>query len=131
MTEEEVPNTTFLKWVVIILGILIIGVASLIGVTIYKRATSAVETAEQAEKAVSVVPVPATPAVAPPAETPVAAFGNIPVSAPAGLTLVSVEASGNRLLLQFADAEGIVRQIAVVDYAEGKVLGTISIDMPQ
>ncbi len=117
MTEEEVPNTTFLKSVVIILGILIIGVASLIGVTIYKRATKTAE-AEQTQE----IPMPTRMAT-----VAVSSFDQVEIKVPAGFEVVSVEADQGLLLVTYSRAEK-PELIVVFQPATGKELGRITLN---
>ncbi len=114
MTEEDVPNTTFLKSVVIILGILIIGVASLIGVTIYKRATKSAETAE-----VSEIPAPAT-------LTRAAKFDQLNVSVPEDVDVMSVDFDSGLMMVTYGE-EGEASLVAVISLATGKQLGLINL----
>ena len=100
MTEEDVPNTTFLKSVVIILGILIIGVASLIGVTIYKRAIKSAETAEGSE-----IPAPAT-------LTRAVQFDQLNVSVPEDVDVMSVDFDSGLMMVTYGE-EGEASLVAV------------------
>ncbi|MBE7637946.1 hypothetical protein GUA87_13900 [Sneathiella sp. P13V-1] len=114
MTEEEVPNTTFLKSVVIILGILIIGVASLIGVTIYKRATKTTET-----ETVQEIPLP-TGIVT----SSISSFGEVNINVPAGLSVGSVKADQGLLLITYERFEK-PELILVFSPATGKEIGRL------
>ncbi|MCG8493908.1 MAG: hypothetical protein MI743_20005, partial [Sneathiellales bacterium] len=106
MTEEEVPDTTFLKWVVIILGVLIIAVAIAIGVILYKRATKLAEKVSE-----PTIPQPAGEA----STLPNQVFGEITIEAPQGLAAQSIMTSGNRLLVTYGDDQGRPLLIVVIE----------------
>jgi len=114
MTEEDVPNTTFLKSVVIILGILIIGVASLIGVTIYKRVTKSAEVAD-----VNEIPVPSI-------ATQVTKYGALDVSVPEGVDVISINYEGGLMMVTYGE-EGEPTLVAVISPATGQQLGLINL----
>ncbi len=118
MTEEDVPNTTFLKWVVIILGILIIGVASAIGIILYKRATADVA---EPEKAVVQEISPTVSSV------PSVKFGDVQLEAPAGMSAIGVTSSGGRLLVTYGPDPVSPRLVIVVRQQTGEVLGRITL----
>jgi len=118
MTEEEVPDTTFLKWVVIILGVLIIAVAIAIGVILYKRATKLAEKVSEPE-----IPQPSETV----SNLPNQVFGDVEVTVPAGLVAQSVTASGNRLLITYGESDGLPKMIVVIEQNSGKTLGRISL----
>ena len=116
MTEEDVPNTTFLKWVVIILGILIIGVASAIGIILYKRATKDVA---EPEKATLQIPSPVVSSV------PAVKFGDIQLAPPADMSAIGVTSSGDRLLVTYGPDAASPRLVIVIRQQTGEVLGRI------
>lgn len=118
MTEEQAPNTTFLKWVVIILGILILGVAGLIIVTIYKRALT-----PSVEATVEEIPVPAVHKKT----SSLAKFGKVLLEAPAGMEIVNVSNWGERILVTYGLGPTQPRGIFVVHAGTGDVLGQISL----
>lgn len=118
MTEEEVPDTTFLKWVVIILGVLIIAVAIAIGVILYKRATKLAEKVSEPE-----IPRPSGTVNSLPNQV----FGDVTVTVPDGFVALSVTASDNRLLITYGDNEGLPKMIVVIEQNTGKTLGRISL----
>jgi len=118
MTEEEVPDTTFWKWVVIILGVLIIAVAIAIGVILYKRATKLAEKVSEPE-----IPQPSETV----SNLPNQVFGDVEVTVPAGLVAQSVTASGNRLLITYGESDGLPKMIVVIEQNSGKTLGRISL----
>ncbi len=118
MTEEEVPNTTFLKWVVIILGILIVGVACAIGVILYKRAISdepaAISQGESQEISSS-------------RQVPAKEYGVIDINAPEGMSAIGVSNSENRLLIVYGPDTSSPRVVIVVQQQTGKILGRINL----
>jgi len=116
MTEEQAPNTTFLKWVVIILGILILGVAGLIIVTIYKRALT-----PSIEDTVNEIPVPETLEKA----LSAAKFGDVLLDVPEGMKIVNVSGAGNRILVTYGISESQLHGVLVVHAISGEVLGQI------
>ncbi|WP_025899258.1 hypothetical protein [Sneathiella glossodoripedis] len=117
MTEEDVPNTTFLKWVVAILGILIIGVASAIGVILYKRATAASDkSADQAE----------IPAVISPA--PASEFGTVDVKIPGDMPVLDIAEAGRFLYVTYGTEDEEPRGVIVLDAGAGKVMGQFVFD---
>ncbi|MEH6401748.1 MAG: hypothetical protein V7750_00145 [Sneathiella sp.] len=116
MTEEEAPNTTFLKWVVIILGILILGVAGLIIVTIYKRALT-----PSVDDTVNEIPIPE--ALDKP--LPSTKFGDVLLDAPKGMKIVNVSGAGNRILVTYGIDANQLRGVFVVHAVSGEILGQI------
>ncbi|MBL4739726.1 MAG: hypothetical protein JKY12_01960 [Sneathiella sp.] len=116
MTEEQAPNTTFLKWVVIILGILILGVAGLIIVTIYKRALT-----PSVEDTVNEIPVPEV------LEKPVldTKFGDVLLDVPDGMKIVNVSGAGNRILVTYGISASELHGVLVVHAISGEILGQI------
>ncbi len=118
MTEEDAPNTTFLKAVVIILGFLIIGVACLIIFTIYKRAMTPSIDAE-----ISATPVPDQAA----SNARSKYFGDVEINVPAGLSPIDVSSSGNKAVVTYGTAENKPVMIVVIDLNSGEVLGRITV----
>ena len=114
MTEEDVPNTSFLKSVVIILGILIIGVATMIGVTIYKRATGSEEVAEKSNISVPLI------------GNSLSVFGTANVKVPSGLDILSVDYDSGLMMVTYGEEEE-PSVIAVVSLATGQQLGLINL----
>ncbi len=118
MTEEDVPNTTFLKSVVIILGILIIGVASAIGIILYKRATKDVAVSEKAAVQTTSPAVTSVPAVK---------FGDVQLEAPIGMSAIGVTSSGDRLLVTYGPDAASPRLVIVIRQQTGELLGRITL----
>ncbi|MEP3247205.1 MAG: hypothetical protein ABJN40_10270 [Sneathiella sp.] len=118
MTEEEVPNTTFLKWVVIILGILIVGVASAIGVILYKRAVADEPAAISQAK---------TQEIPSSQQMPAKEYGVIDIDAPEGMSAIGVSNSEDRLLVVYGPDASSPRVVIVVQQQTGKILGRINV----
>jgi len=116
MTEEDVPNTTFLKWVVVILGILIVGVAIAIGVVVYKRATSSEKNSNPANLSAPVL----SPSVLSAATT---AFGTIKIPAPDGMAVLEVMQQEGKLLIVYGRNQERPDSIVILDVNTGKILG--------
>lgn len=116
MTEEEAPNTTFLKTVVIILGFLIIGVATLIIFTIYKRAMT-----PSPDTAVTEIPVPDNAKI--PSLT--TTFGDVVLNAPEGLMPINVASSDGRLIVTYGLDTSHPQIVVIVNQTNGEVLGRI------
>lgn len=111
MTEEDVPNTTFLKWVVAILGILIIAVASAIGVILYKRATKTMTADEVPQVEQKVTSVSAGD------------FGEVNVSVPDGYELANSMIDNGKLVLVYVNAEEEKETVYVLNLRDGSVTG--------
>ncbi|MFT6556882.1 MAG: hypothetical protein ACJAYR_000729 [Sneathiella sp.] len=118
MTEEEVPNTTFLKSVVIILGILIIGVAAAIGVILYKRATATPQ-AEAAQAAEAPLAVSQTLSVVQ------RKFGDIDIKAPEGMSAIGVTISDDRLLVIYGTDQATPKVVVILSQKSGEEIGRI------
>lgn len=112
MTEEDVPNTTFLKWVVVILGIMIVGVAASIGIIVYKKAVGA------DEETIPVVQSPERPMV-----SPASAYGEIVVPLPEGMSVISTTEQGNQIYLTYGTDEADLQGIIVLNAVRGVVVG--------
>ena len=112
MTEEDVPNTTFLKWVVGILGIMIVGVAVAIGLILYNRAT-----------APDVEPVSETSAPAEKLFSKTSEFGDVIVPLPEGMSVVSTNEQGNLIYLTYGTDEADLRGIIVLNASDGALVG--------
>ncbi|WP_169569923.1 hypothetical protein [Sneathiella limimaris] len=112
MTEEDIPNTTFLKWVVAILGILIIAVASAIGVILYKRATKA--TSEMMSE---------TPAPQAPISQAGEPFGVMALTLPEGAKVIRTEVASGRIVVSYGTGPLDISGIYILDVASGAVLG--------
>lgn len=109
------PNITLLKWIVGILGILIIILAVVIAVTIYKRltATDDTETVVETEALVS-------------GGRKMAHFGDIRVPIPEDMDVISLTAGDDRLFMVFG-TEGVARIVLVISLMDGEVLGTLTL----
>ena len=114
MTEEDVPNTTFLKWVVTILGIMIVAVAVAIGVILYQRAMATTEPADVSGAAE--VPVLTTGAKA-------AAFGSVHVTLPDNMVVTQTAYDTGRIVLTYGSDEADIQGMIVLDATTGVVLG--------
>ncbi len=117
MTEEEAPNTTFLKAVVIILGILIIGVATLIIFKIYQKAM----TTSPAEE-ISSTPVPEAVSKG---NRLGQKFDDIVLESPEGLIPISVSSAEGKMLVTYGKNTSTPEIVVVVQPSTGEVLGRI------
>ena len=113
MTEEDVPNTTFLKWVVAILGILIVGVAVVLIVTMYKRMANTSENAN--------VPTPAVVSEA----VSTTNFETLVLSEQKELQVLDIKQSNDNLLVIYGDGDRTPRKIIVLNPNTGKIVGQI------
>lgn len=118
MTEEDAPNTTFLKTVVIILGILILGVASLIIFTIYKRALT-----PSTDTEISATPIPDTPS----SNARSTKFGDVVIDVPAGLSPINVSSTSDKLIVTYGLTKNQPAMIVVINLNSGDVLGRITL----
>ena len=117
MTEEDVPNTTFLKWVVSVLGILIVGVAVVLIVTIYKRMENTAENA--AENTAKSSPSMAS-------EGPViGSFGTLEIPTQKGLQVQNIMQSDDNVLVIYGDMDRTPRKIIVLNPKTGKIVGQV------
>lgn len=116
MEQEPRPNLTLLKWIVGVLGFLIVLFVVVIAVTIYKRMT-ATDTAEMVTN--SSVPQPVG--------KPYAAFGDKRIPIPDDMDVISLTASESRLYVMLG-TEGAARLILVVDAATGDVVGALNLE---
>ena len=90
-----------LKALVIVLGVFILAAAAVVAVTIYKRATSGLESHS-------------------------GGFGTKQVTLPAGAELEGTAAAGDRLILRIRMTDGS-RRIMIVDLATGEPQGEIEL----
>jgi hypothetical protein len=111
MTEEQAPNTNFLKSVVIILAVLIVGVSAVIGVTVYKRAIQS-DVAEE----VQAIPTPF-------AQIQIRQFGDVILTAPEGLKVLFIQQNNGLMLVTYGTADGEPKQVVVVSPATGTQQG--------
>jgi len=111
------PNITLLKWIVSILGILIVVFAVVIAVTIYKRMT-ATDTADEVPKDMKTVVM---------AEGGLVKFGDIRVPLPDDMDVISLTASDERLFVVFG-TEGAARLILVISLLDGTTLGSLNLE---
>ena len=116
-TENSGPNLTLLKWIVGILGVLIILFAVVIAVTIYKRMT-ATETGTT---------LPSDKPVEFKATGDLAVFGDVRLPIPDDMDVISLTPSRDRLFVTVG-TEGASRLIIVVSLTDGKVLGSLNLD---
>jgi hypothetical protein len=116
MEQEPGPSLTLLKWIVGVLGFLIILFVVVIAVTIYKRMT-ATDTTEM------VTSSPAQPAVG----KSYAAFGDKRIPIPDDMDVISLTASESRLYIMLG-TEGAARLILVVDVETGDVIGALNLE---
>ncbi len=117
-SENSGPNLTLLKWIVGVLGALIILFATVIAVTIYKRMT-AMETepaSEMQEKTISVS-----------GKMQLGNFGDIHLPIPDDMELISLTPSQERLFVTVG-TEGAARLILVVSLNDGSILGSFNLD---
>ncbi len=114
MTEEDVPNTTFLKWVVSILGIMIVVVAIAIGVILYQRATASFEAADVSSA--PEVPVVMTGAKA-------VTFGTVKVPLPENMVVTQTAYDAGRIILTYGSDEADIQGMMVLDSTSGAILG--------
>ena len=119
---EPGPNLTLLKWLVGILGFLIVLFAGIIGVTIFMRLT-ATETDSLIDE----------PKMAQEAEinrgkgSDVAAFGDIRLPIPDDMDVISLSPGPERLFITLG-TEGAARLILVIRLNDGKVLGSFNLE---
>ncbi|WP_339630593.1 hypothetical protein [uncultured Sneathiella sp.] len=119
---EPGPNLTLLKWIVGILGFLIVLFAGIIGVTIFMRLT-ATETDSLIDE----------PKMAQEAEinrgkgSDVAAFGDIRLPIPDDMDVISLSPGPERLFITLG-TEGAARLILVIRLNDGKVLGSFNLE---
>ncbi|MCR9212114.1 MAG: hypothetical protein NXI13_00235 [Proteobacteria bacterium] len=110
------PNFTLLKWIVGILGVLIVIFAVVIAVTIYKRLT-ATDTAEMSTE----ITTSSTMGYQKQAQ-----FGDIRVPIPEDMDVISMTAGNDRLFMVFG-TEGVARIVLVISLMDGEVLGTLTL----
>jgi uncharacterized protein YpmB len=114
MTEEDVPNTTFLKWVVTILGIMIVAVAVAIGVILYQRAMATTEPAEV--QGAAEVPLSTTGAKAVP-------FGTVDVALPDNMVVTQTAYDAGRIIVTYGSDEADIQGMMILDATSGIILG--------
>ncbi|WP_288902585.1 hypothetical protein [uncultured Sneathiella sp.] len=117
-SENSGPNLTLLKWIVGVLGALIILFATVIAVTIYKRMTAMETKSEpaQQEKTISVS-----------GKMSLAKFGDIRLPIPDDMDVISLTPSSERLFVTVG-TEGAARLILVVSLEDGSVLGSFNLE---
>ncbi|MCC3305456.1 hypothetical protein [Sneathiella sp. HT1-7] len=118
-SENSGPNFTLLKWIVGVLGVLIILFATVIAVTIYKRMT-AMETKPAPE-------MPDTMLSKTSGTSPLAEFGDIRLPIPDDMDLISLTPSNDRLFVTVG-TEGAARLILVISLDDGSVLGSFNLE---
>lgn len=124
---EPGPNITLLKWIVGILGFLIILFIGIIGVTLYNRMTAPKSVNPPAA---SEIPQPAPQGVtagAGAAAIGLRDFGDIAVAIPEDMDVISLTSDGARMFLTLG-TEGAARRILVFSLADGHQLGSFSLD---
>ncbi|MEX1035395.1 MAG: hypothetical protein WDZ54_05525 [Sneathiella sp.] len=119
---ERGPNLTLLKWIVGILGFLIVLFAGIIGVTIFMRLTatetdSLINDPKMAEKA----------EVSRSGGVSLAAFGDIRLPIPDDMDVISLSSGSERLFVTLG-TEGAARLILVISLTDGKVLGSFNLE---
>ena len=114
MTEEDVPNTTFLKWVVTILGIMIIGVGVAIAVILYMRATKMADGPE--DPAALDVPVSTARAKS-------MAFGTVNIDLPDNMVVTQTTYDAGRIILSYGSDEADIQGLIILDAISGAILG--------
>lgn len=121
MNDTPGPNIALMKWIVIILGILIVVFTAVIGVKMYTILTATDEAgASDVQHAASSGPASSVPA----SSTEMAAFADLDIPLPENSTIVNMTASENRLFIHVqSDARG--REILVIDALKGEVTGRI------
>lgn len=117
--EKSGPNLTLLKWIVGILGVLIVLFATVIAVTIYKRMT-AMETKPAPE-------MPDTMLSKTSRASTLSEFGDIRLPVPDGMELISLTPSNDRLFVTIG-IEGAARLILVISLDDGSVLGRFNLE---
>ena len=118
-SENSGPNFTLLKWIVGVLGVLIILFATVIAVTIYKRMT-AMETKPAPEMPDTMLPKTS-------GTSPLAEFGDIRLPIPDDMDLISLTPSNDRLFVTVG-TEGAARLILVISLDDGSVLGSFNLE---
>ena len=118
--ENSGPNLTLLKWIVGILGVLIILFATVIAVTIYKRMT-AMETKSAPEKQAAMFPKVTGGNVT------LEEFGDIRLPIPEDMDVISLTPSSERLFVTVG-TEGAARLILVISLNDGRILGSINLE---
>lgn len=118
--EKSGPNLTLLKWIVGILGVLIVLFATVIAVTIYKRMT-AMETKSSPEMQDAMLPKVTGGRVT------LEKFGDIRLPIPDDMDVISLTPSSERLFVTVG-TEGAARLILVISLDDGSVLGSFNLD---
>ena len=119
-SENSGPNLTLLKWIVGVLGVLIILFATVIAVTIYKRMT-AMETKSVPETQDTMVPKAAG------GKATLNEFGDIRLPIPDDMDVISLTPSRERLFVTVG-TEGAARLILVISLDDGRVLGSFNLE---
>jgi|TARA_R100000005_G_scaffold96680_3_gene85985 hypothetical protein len=122
---EPGPNLTLLKWIVGILGFLIILFVGIIGVTLYMRITGS-ESANPPATAEESRPAPAT-VVEGSGLVPLSGFGDVAIQVPEDMDVISLTSDGARMFLTLG-TEGTARRILVYSLADGRELGRFILD---
>jgi len=116
----------WLKSLVIVLGLLIIGGVALLGYGFYKKTSDPgwkligdTPPAPTSTPASIPTPVPTGP------KPPLSEFGNISLNLPAGCFINRARPEGRRLYITTGPKE-VCRDVIVVDVTDGRILGTIT-----
>jgi hypothetical protein len=117
------PNITLLKWIVSILGVLIVIFAAVIAVTIYQRMTAT----DTAKAPVESQPVSTMTSSNNDVGAALIQFGDVRVPLPDDMDVISLTASGERLFIVLG-TEGAARLILVVSLLDGKTLGALNLE---
>ena len=118
MNDTPGPNIALMKWIVIILGILIVAFTTVIGFKIYKEMTkSPVATANNA----------ITSAPSEGRSTDItASFADLEIALPAGGKILQMAGGQERLFLHVG-SKAAVTEILVVDVKNGQLVGRIKL----
>lgn len=116
--QDPGPNLTLLKWVVGILGFLIVLFAGIIAVTIFARLT-ATETETPPMENEGALPASRG--------APLAVFGDIRLPIPDDMDVLALTPSQERLFVTLG-TEGAARLILVVSLNDGRVLGSFNLE---
>ncbi|TNE41338.1 MAG: hypothetical protein EP348_01045 [Alphaproteobacteria bacterium] len=125
-TEQPGPNITLLKWIVGILGVLIVIFTAVIAVTIFQRLT-ATGSVEKDGKTATTEAMAAPPVLKSDAATKLPRFGDIRLPVPDDMDVIDMTASSDRLFLTLG-TEGAARLVLVIDLSDGRVLGSINLE---
>ncbi len=115
MSDKPGPNIALLKWIVIVLGILIVVFASVIGVKMYQLMTAGPDV-EESKVTMPAISMPKT----------AASFKDMNIKIPAGAEVLQMVAGPDRLYLHIGNG-GEATEVYVVDVSGGTLLGRIKL----